>query len=103
MSQLTDYVYDARIPAGDYVDNAEPLRVGVMFESVPTGPLHPALIRKRTTGKTHFYCVLRGLKVGIITDASVFVLCFLMGMLTYLLFAGRKASRSSPVSAMDFR
>ncbi|KAF8995610.1 hypothetical protein BDZ89DRAFT_1149522 [Hymenopellis radicata] len=65
-------VYDPLIPAHDYVDDQYPLRSGVLFSSVPCGPLKPAYLPAAPDGsKTFFYCITVGVKVGIVTDASL--------------------------------
>ncbi|KAF9022413.1 hypothetical protein BDZ89DRAFT_1042220 [Hymenopellis radicata] len=65
-------VYDPLIPAHDYVDDQYPLRSGVLFSSVPRGPLKPAYLPAAPDGsKTFFYCITVGVKVGIVTDASL--------------------------------
>ncbi|KAF9012287.1 hypothetical protein BDZ89DRAFT_1142889 [Hymenopellis radicata] len=63
-------VYDALIPFDQYVATDHPLRTGIVFPTVPSGPLRPALIPQTGRSKTKFYCVTRGLKVGIITDPT---------------------------------
>ncbi|KAF9002591.1 hypothetical protein BDZ89DRAFT_1146421 [Hymenopellis radicata] len=63
-------VPDAHIPLSDYVDNSHALRSGVLFSDVPPRPLRPAFLPKRENTRTYFYCVTRGLKVGIVTDPA---------------------------------
>ncbi|KAF8987300.1 hypothetical protein BDZ89DRAFT_1152658 [Hymenopellis radicata] len=63
-------VYDPRLSRDQYVDDSYTLRSGVLFDTLPSGPLSPAILPKRTTGKTYFYCVTRGLKVGVVTDVT---------------------------------
>ncbi|KAF9007696.1 hypothetical protein BDZ89DRAFT_1144469 [Hymenopellis radicata] len=65
------YVYDRAIHATEYVPADFQLRTGRLFNHVPSGPLAPTLISANSDGtKTHFYCILVGLQVGVITDAN---------------------------------
>ncbi|KAF9017040.1 hypothetical protein BDZ89DRAFT_1141023 [Hymenopellis radicata] len=65
-------VYDPLIPIEAYVDAAYPRRSGILFSKVPSGPLKPAYLAANADGsKTFFYCITVGLKVGIVTDASI--------------------------------
>ncbi|KAF9000334.1 hypothetical protein BDZ89DRAFT_1147319 [Hymenopellis radicata] len=65
-------VYDPLIDLDAYVDATYPRRSGILFSKVPSGPLKPAYLPANADGsKTFFYCVTVGLKVGIVTDASI--------------------------------
>lgn len=64
------YVYDALIAVDDYVSDSHKLRTGILYKKVPSGPLSAAYIPVNLDGtKVFFYCILVGLKVGIVTDA----------------------------------
>ncbi|KAF8994311.1 hypothetical protein BDZ89DRAFT_1150133 [Hymenopellis radicata] len=65
-------VYDPLIAQDAYVEDDYPLRSGVLYQSVPRGPLKPAYLPAAPDGsKTFFYCITVGIKVGIVTDASL--------------------------------
>ncbi|KAF8877473.1 hypothetical protein CPB85DRAFT_1443592 [Mucidula mucida] len=64
------FVPNAHIPLSGYVDDSHALRSGVLFSVVPTAPLRPAFLPKRENTRTYFYCVTKGLKVGIVTDPA---------------------------------
>ncbi|KAF8892747.1 hypothetical protein CPB85DRAFT_1257650 [Mucidula mucida] len=64
------FVPDAHIPLSGYVDDSHALRSGVLFSVVPTAPLRPAFLPKHKNTCTYFYCVTKGLKVGIVTDLA---------------------------------
>ncbi len=66
------FVPNAHIPLSGYVNDSHALRSGMLFSVVRTAPLRPAFLPKRKNTCTYFYCVTKGLKVGIVTDPSVF-------------------------------
>ncbi|KAF9018841.1 hypothetical protein BDZ89DRAFT_1044260 [Hymenopellis radicata] len=64
------FVTDNHLALDAYVDDSHSLRSGVLFDAVPSGPLLPSYLRQRGNTRTYFYCVTRGLKVGIVTDLT---------------------------------